>query len=209
MKHFISMPEKKIEWPADQALKNFREKRKWQIALRRYVLEKQRVSSYAPYFGVDILNFRKWIELQFDEEINWENFGKMWQFDHVVPVVYFDFRDDADLKLCWSFINIRVEKSHLNRNRGNRVDVLTAKAYFQDIFSSTGLALCNEMIKKIELIEISQIKSNDKLETFITENYEYLTSIENFSMYEFEQLNLGVGLEEIFLERAMLSKFDK
>ena len=57
----------------------FREKRKWQIALRRYVLEKNKSSFYAPYFGLGIETFRKWIEVQFDSETNWENFSESWQ----------------------------------------------------------------------------------------------------------------------------------
>ena len=45
---------------------------------------------YAPYFGLDIENIRKWFEYQFTNELNWENFGKKWQFDHIIPVTYFD-----------------------------------------------------------------------------------------------------------------------
>jgi hypothetical protein len=196
------------EEPNNTTQSIFREKRKWQIALRRYILEQQKVSFYAPYFGLDISNFRNWIELQFDQDLNWENFGKAWQLDHIVPVLYFDFKVEQDLKLCWNFINIRVEKSHLHRNGGNRVDVLTAKAYFEDIFRSTRLPQCDAMIKKIEQIEVTQKNSNDKLEAYIADKYDYLIALSDFSSYEFEQLNMGVGLEEINLERKLLSKFN-
>src|SRR4051812_18265828 len=89
----------------------FNDKRKWQIALRRYVLEQQMTSTYAPFFGLDISNFREWIQLQFINDMSWENFGKTWQLDHIVPVAYFDFQDLTDLKLCWNFLNIRVVSS--------------------------------------------------------------------------------------------------
>lgn len=186
---------------------NLKEKNKWQIALRRYIIEKQRTSYYAPYFGIDILRFRIWIELQFDRGINWENFGKAWQFDHVVPVGYFDFKSEVDLKLCWNFTNISVDMANGYPNTGKRVDVLTAKAYFLGIYKSTGYSICQEMIKKIERIENSQISKNDKQEAFITSNYNYLEAIEKFSVYEFEQLNLGVGIDEIKLEKQMLAQF--
>ena len=59
-----------------------REKRKWQIALRRYVLEGNPSTRYAPYFGLDINTLRNWFELQFVEPMSWENFGTKWQFEH-------------------------------------------------------------------------------------------------------------------------------
>src|ERR1700761_583282 len=121
----------------NDALLLFREKRKWQIALRRYILEQRWGSSYAPYFGLDIVNFRKWIELQFDTETNWGNFSETWQFDHIIPVAYFDFGNDLDLRLCWNFINIRLEKISNNKNRGHRVDVLASRAYFERLYEQT------------------------------------------------------------------------
>ena len=53
-----------------------REKRKWQIAFRRYVLEKNQCPSYAPYFGLDIQKIREWFEIQFEKGVKWEDFGK-------------------------------------------------------------------------------------------------------------------------------------
>jgi hypothetical protein len=182
----------------------FREKRKWQIALRRYVIEGRWGTGYAPYFGLDSQNFRKWIELQFDEETNWDNFSKSWQFDHIVPVAYFDFNVDQDLHLCWNFINIRVEKLVLNKNRGNRIDVLAAKAYFEKLYESTQYSLCLSMIRKIERIEVSEIKSTEKLEKFIRENERYLKSISDFSAYEFSRLNEGVQVDRILEDRQFL-----
>lgn len=191
------------------SLLSFREKRKWQIALRRYVIEQQKSSAYAPYFGLDIQNYRKWIELQFDAEANWETFGKVWQLDHIIPVGYFDFAVENDLRLCWNFINIRVEKTSLNNNRVSRVDVLTAKAYFEDIFKTTALPISLEMIRRIEHIEATQSKSNKRRESFIKENFQYLTTIQRFTRYEFDQLNMGVGFDEIELQRKLVQKYSR
>ena len=189
------------------SLIKFREKRKWQIALRRYVLEQKGGGSYAPFFGLDIAYFRKWIEIQFDEETNWDNFSKNWQFDHIVPVAYFDFNQTADLKLCWNFINIRIERIILNKNRGNRIDVLAAKTYFETLFKHTNYPICKEMVKKIEEIEVSQIVSTKKLEDFIKQNEEYLEHISSFSAYEFSRLNEGITVEKIFEERDFTKRF--
>ena len=189
------------------ALLKFREKRKWQIALRRYILEGKWGSAYAPYFGLDTLHFRKWIELQFDEEMQWDTFSETWQFDHIVPVAYFDFDKEADLRLCWNFINIRVEKTNQNKNRGNRIDVLGAKAYFEALYARTQYAICKDMILKIEEVELSEIKSTEELEGFIVKNKEWIDTISGFSAYEYSRLNEGISIEKIVEERGFLNKF--
>ena len=192
-----------------EAILKFREKRKWQIALRRYVLIKQNCSFYAPFFGIDIEGFRQWVELQFTEDINWDNFGKAWQFDHIVPVTYFNFEEESDLRLCWNFLNIRVERIELNKNRGNRVDVIASKAYFDKIFTDTAYPMAELMVKKIESIEVSQILSTQSLEEFIKKNDETLKHYLSFSSYDFDQVNSGNTMSEILAEKAMLKKFGK
>jgi hypothetical protein len=189
------------------ALLKFREKRKWQIALRRYVIEKQKCVRYAPYFGLDIESFRAWIEIQFDETTNWENFATTWQFDHIVPVNYFEFRDESDMKLCWNFINIRVEKIDHNRGRGNRIDVIAAKSFFEKLLQETSLVICQQMIDKIERIEVSQIVSNSNLEAFIIKRKSQLEKLATYERGDFEKLNLGLTVEQVEYERAFLKKF--
>jgi len=191
-----------------EAVLKFREKRKWQIALRRYILEKNPCTSYAPYFGLDILRFRKWIELQFDQDSNWENFGSVWQFEHIIPVIYFDFKEDDDLKLCWNFINIRVERI-VNNDRGNPVDVLAAKSYFKELFNNTGYLVCLKMLEKITMLEFSQVYSNKILETFIKDNIDYVQTLATFTSYEFSKLNQGESFSDILLEKEILKKFGR
>ena len=185
----------------------FREKRKWQIALRRYVLERNKCSYYAPFFGLGAEKFRSWIEIQFDQDTGWQNFSEAWQFDHIVPVAYFDFSDEQDMSLCWNFTNIRVEKTALNKDSGHPIDVLAARAYFEKLFSKTGYEVCQKMIEKIARIEAAQISSSEVLENFIIENKEYLDSLETFTSYEYEQLNSGSDIKTILFEKSFLKKF--
>jgi hypothetical protein len=189
------------------ALLKVREKKKWQLALRRYIIEKQPTPQYAPYFGLPTAIYRQWIELQFTNELNWDNFGKAWQFEHIVPVVYFDYSIEEDLKLCWSFINIRVEKLELSKARGNRVDVLAVKAYFEQLYMKTRFELSRKMIDKIAAVEVSNIISEPRIEGFIIENTTLLNTIDELEHDEFNQLNAGIALDQILLEREILKKF--
>lgn len=190
-----------------EALLKFREKRKWQISLRRYVLDKHICVAYAPYFGLDIENMRQWFEYQFQEGIGWDNFGKMWQFDHIIPVTYFDFLKEAELKMCWNFTNIRVEKFQLNKDRGNRLDVLAAKNYFKELYEKTRYEPCLRLLQKIDSLELSEFVSTDRQQSFIKDHWEYLTMIEGYSFFEFELLNSGRSIEEVKKEIEFQKKF--
>ncbi len=194
-----------IETP--ESLLKKREKRRWQMALRRYVIEKNPSSAYARYFGLDIEYFREWIALQFKEDLNWNNFASKWQFDHIVPVAYFDFSNEADLLLCWNFINIRVERIEYNKVRGSRVDVMAVRTYFEDLYNKTNYPFCTRMLEKIRAIEIANIESNTELEGFIIKNQPYFDQIAGFDQYDFVRLNNGVPFNTIIAEKEIARKF--
>lgn len=185
----------------------FREKRKWQIALRRYVLEMHKSTAYAPYFGLDHNKFRTWIEAQFDENLSWKNFSEKWQFDHILPVAYFDFANDADLRLCWNFINIRVAKTALEAERGLKVDVLGARIYFQTLFQETKLSICGAMLEKIRSIEVAQMTATLLPTDFINQNKDYINALQCLSVEEYERLNTGTTLSSLLYEKEFLKKF--
>ncbi len=190
------------------SLIRLREKRKWQVSFRRYVLERSPSEAYAPYFGLDIENLRRWFECQFTDGLNWENFGKTWQFDHIVPATCFDYAKEGDLLLCWSFINLRVEKTDEEKNGSNRIDhLLTAKPYFKDLYEKTGLSICLKMIEKLESIKVSNKESRPAIEDFINLNKTMLENITLLSHEEFNRLNRGNTVDELLLEREILRKF--
>ena len=188
------------------ALLMFREKRKWQINLRRYVIEKSPCPYYAPYFGLDIENIRKWFESQFTDSLNWVTFAKAWQFNHIIPVIYFDHSLDEELRLCWNFTNLRVEPFELTRDSGSRLDVLGARSYFDELYLKTGYPITKALRDKIARIESSEFISSTPQQNFLAGHKEYLEQIQNYSAFEFELLNHGRSLEEVEKEIAFLKK---
>lgn len=190
-------------------LLRFREKRKWQIALRRYVLEKSPCAAYAPYFGLDIEKMRVWFESQFRDGASWENFGEKWQFEHIIPVTYFDFSSEEELRNCWNFINIRVDIIDISKERGIKPDLLVARKYFLSLYEKTQYAICKELLDKIDQIEEAETLTSTNQEAFILENHSYLTGIKDFTSYEFEMLNSGRTLAEVRKESEFLKNFEK
>ena len=203
----LLMPRKKWEAKTEitESLLKFREKRKWQINLRRYVIEKSPCPLYAPYFALDIKTIRQWFEYQFTEELNWGNFGKNWQFDHIIPVVYFNHSLEIELKMCWNFANLRVEPFQLNKNRGSRIDVLGAKSYFDKLYQKTGYSMARALRDKIEGIELSELASSEPQQRFLIEHKSYLEQIENYSAFEFELLNSGRSVKDVKQEIDMIN----
>ena len=205
------MTQKRKKWTAREEVTEdlivFREKRKWQLALRRYVLEKQASAAYAPYFGIDIERFRAWIALQFSEGLTWDNFGSSWQFEHVVPIACFDFNNKEDLALCWNFINIRVERLEHGKSKSNNPGILLAKSYFSLLYEKTQLSVCRKMIEKISTLENAATLIEPGIENFIKKEKEQIENLATFSEEELKRINQGTSLEEILMERMILSRF--
>ena len=205
------MTAKRKKWTSSEdvteSLLKGRAKKKWQLAFRRYILEKNISYEYAPYFGLDIENFRKWIELQFTENLEWQNFGSAWQFAHVIPVIYFDFTNEEDLSLCWNFINIRVEKLTPGETLVSGMNILAAKPYFELLYSKTGYSLCLKMVERINNIQGSNIVSEPWLENFIIQHKEEFEKLATLSSEEYSRVNKGMNVTDIFLEREILRRF--
>lgn len=145
--------------------------------------------------------------MQFEEGIGWDNFAEKWQFDHIIPVTYFNFEEDSELKLCWNFTNIRVELFQRNKDRGNRLDVFAAKSYFENLYNTTLYKPCLNLLEKINKLNMSELVSSDKQQSFIMENRPYLDMVENYTSFEFELLNSGRSIEEVIKEVNFLKRF--
>ena len=188
-------------------MSRFREKRKWQIAFRRYVVDKSPSPAYAPYFGLDITTLREWFEGQFGPGITWEDFGKKWQFDHIIPVACFDLDKEEELKLCWYFLNLRVD--NLGSVPGHGLGLLAARSYFREIHEGTGLAICRKYLDKIDRLEaLSRIETDPQI-NFLKGKSAHLAKLYDFSAYELELLNRGRSPEEILQERELLRKLER
>ncbi len=188
------------------SLLRFREKRKWQLSYRRYVLEKMPCESYARYFGLDIETLRGWFEQQFTGDQSWDNFGKVWQFYHIVPTHYFDFALEQDMLLCWNFINIGIE-SLAEETMASKLDPLAVRLYFQGLHNKTSYSLCQKMLDKIDLIENKSIPFLSANHRFVLERKTDLENMLTLTEEEFNRLNQGNSIADLLLEREILKKF--
>lgn len=177
------------------------DKRKWQIALRRYVFENKPSSYYAAYFGISSELFKEWILSQLNNRFNWDDFGKTWQLEHFVPSMYFDLASEDDLKLYWHFTNIRVVFG-VNENS----NLFSALNYFSKIFEITELEMTGKMVKKIEEL-LNSSTLNKSSEQFLKNQSKRLKDESVLSSVELQRLNAGESISELFAERELLKRF--
>lgn len=181
-------------------------KRKWQIALRRYILENNPSVSYAAYFGLPAVDLRKWIQLQFKEGMTWDNFGKAWNLSQKVPASLFNLREERDLTLCWHFINITVQEIKENPAVAT-LESFATKQYFRKLYETTGFEKFNEMCTRITQIETIDPASIKPLESFIRENQKRLEILREFDGEDFSRLNRGEDLHALITEKEIIRKY--
>lgn len=58
------------------------------------------------YLCMSIDEFKTYIENQFTEGMNWENYGE-WHLDHIQPICSFDHSDEEQIKKCWHYSNFQ------------------------------------------------------------------------------------------------------
>lgn len=69
--------------------------------------------------GYNIQDLKEHLELQFDENMTWENMGSYWEIDHIVPLNLFSYETEQDeqFKICWSLANLRPLEKIANKSR--------------------------------------------------------------------------------------------
>jgi hypothetical protein len=87
-------------------------------------------TSYTELMGCDIQWLRKWLEFQFDENMNWSNIGTYWHIDHILAINLFDFSKDSNKRVCFNWTNLQPLKKKENQSKS---DKLVLHYYFNSI----------------------------------------------------------------------------
>lgn len=142
---------RKIRWATDPAFRigmNTR-KRIWH-ALQRAGIKKNFSSMEA--LGCSPSFFRAHLESQFTSEFTWENYGKVWEIDHTIPISKFDLNNFEEVKKAFHYTNCQPLRIEVNRSKGDRLDhrfVPSVRMVEQPVIAPTvdvagGLALVNQ-----------------------------------------------------------------
>jgi len=84
--------------------------------LKKFNLTK--IDSTNNYIGCSIEQLVKWLEFNFDKDMNWKN--KNWQLDHIIPLSLFDLTNDYERKIAFNWTNIQPLKTTENIKKSNK-----------------------------------------------------------------------------------------
>jgi hypothetical protein len=70
------------------------------------------------YIDCNIDKLKKWIEWQFDSNMNWENYGSYWHIDHVIPCANYKVSKNLDI---FKWCNLRPLQANKNLSKNDKI----------------------------------------------------------------------------------------
>jgi hypothetical protein len=117
-KRFYEKNKKKIFASKKERRKNdFNFKLLENLRKRIYSYIKNKNNKSIEYLGCDTNFYKQYLESQFDSTMNWDNYGKYWEIDHIIPLFTFDFTNPENIKIAFNYINTRPLSILENRSR--------------------------------------------------------------------------------------------
>jgi hypothetical protein len=86
-------------------------------AIRLGYVKKQKTMQY---FGCASDELKVHLQSKFKHGMSWNNYGSVWEVDHIVPCDSFDLTDDYQVRLCNHYTNLQPMLKYLNRSKSNK-----------------------------------------------------------------------------------------
>ena len=130
LKQYIKRPEVKKrmnEWLVKYVKKRIKEDPKFHldmnmsVAIRQSLKGKKAGRSWEKLVGYVLKDLIERLEGQFDEKMNWENYGSYWHIDHIKPRSLFKYTspEDPEFKGCWALENLQPLEKIANLRKSN------------------------------------------------------------------------------------------
>ena len=68
-------------------------------ALINHHLKEGKSQSSIEYLGCTIQEYKEYLEPKFTPEMNWDNYGTVWNIDHTIPINIFDLKNEEEILL--------------------------------------------------------------------------------------------------------------
>jgi hypothetical protein len=93
------------------------------IVYRNRVREKLKSGKgYIDYLGCSIKDLIKWFEFNFSfNDFTWENYGQLWEIDHVIPCSKFNLEDKLQVYECFNWKNTKPVYKSFNRSKNDKI----------------------------------------------------------------------------------------
>lgn len=77
---------------------------------------------FSKMLGCEDYVFKGHIESNFSEFMNWDNYGNFgWHIDHIIPISFFDLKNEIHQKICNNYQNLRPLDAVLNLKKSDTI----------------------------------------------------------------------------------------
>jgi hypothetical protein len=90
------------------------------IRLALLVQKTNKNNTTLEYIGCEIEFFKKWMEFQFTDTMNWDNKSE-WHIDHVIPCSSFNLENHDEQLRCFNWTNLRPCSAHENIVKSDKI----------------------------------------------------------------------------------------
>lgn len=104
---------------------NYRLKKRLRHALWRALTGLRKGKHIIDLLGCSIDEFKRHLEEQFQEGMNWGNYGRSgWEIDHILPIASFDLTDSEQIAQCFHYSNMQPLWGPENWAKSNKMPVI-------------------------------------------------------------------------------------
>ena len=82
----------------------------------------QKTNKTLDLLGCSISYFKKYLEEKFIKEMNWDNYGKIWHLDHIIPTSVIDLTKLDNRKFVFNYKNIQPMLAKQNIKKSNHIE---------------------------------------------------------------------------------------
>ena len=75
-------------------------------------------SGWFGFLGCTVEEFRLHLESLFTDGMTWENYGTLWEIDHIKPCALFDLTQSKQVAECFNYKNMQPLEKLANRSKG-------------------------------------------------------------------------------------------
>lgn len=85
------------------------------------ILLKSKKDKTMDLVGCSPMQLRSHLESHFTKQMSWDNYGRYWHVDHIIPVSAFDHTSRKQRQQCWHWTNLRPLQATLNLRKNNKI----------------------------------------------------------------------------------------
>lgn len=114
---------KNTEWEKNEMTTNpgYRLQKNLRIRINNALRGKVKSGKTFDLLGCNLEEFKKYLEVQFNNKMTWENYGSYWHVDHKIPCAIFDLSIEEQQKICFHYRNLQPLETIKNMSKKDKL----------------------------------------------------------------------------------------